>query len=91
MVFNATFNNILVILWRSVLLVKETRVPGENDRSVGSHGQTTGRWFSPVSCCPKKNKLDIHYLHILNMSGKINSKSLFETVFGNSVLIILNV
>ena len=28
MVFNATFNNISVILWRSVLLVEETRVPG---------------------------------------------------------------
>jgi hypothetical protein len=27
MVFNATFNSILVILWRSVLLVEETRVP----------------------------------------------------------------
>jgi hypothetical protein len=24
------YNNILVILWRSVLLVEETRVPGEN-------------------------------------------------------------
>ena len=30
MVFNATFNNISVILWRSVLLVEETKVPGEN-------------------------------------------------------------
>ena len=30
MVFNATFNNILVILWRSVLFVEEIRVPGEN-------------------------------------------------------------
>ena len=28
-VFNATFNNISVISWRSVLLVEETRVPGE--------------------------------------------------------------
>ena len=28
MVFNATFNNISVISWRSVLLVKETGVPG---------------------------------------------------------------
>jgi len=28
MVFNATFNNISVILWRSVLLVEETEVPG---------------------------------------------------------------
>ena len=29
-VFNATFNNISVILWQSVLLVKETGVSGEN-------------------------------------------------------------
>ena len=29
MVFNATFNNISVISWRSVLLVEETRVLGE--------------------------------------------------------------
>ena len=34
MVFNATFNNISAISWRSVLLVDETRVPGE------THGQT---------------------------------------------------
>ena len=27
MVFNATFNNISVISWRSVLLVEETKVP----------------------------------------------------------------
>jgi hypothetical protein len=37
MVFNATFNNISVILLRSVLLVEETRVPGENNRPVTSH------------------------------------------------------
>jgi hypothetical protein len=30
MAFNATFNNILVISWRSVLFVEETGVPGEN-------------------------------------------------------------
>jgi len=29
MVFNAAFNNILVISWRSVLLVEETGEPGE--------------------------------------------------------------
>jgi hypothetical protein len=28
MVFNATFNNISVILWKSVLLVEETEEPG---------------------------------------------------------------
>jgi hypothetical protein len=30
MVFNATLNNISVISWRSVLLIEETGVPGEN-------------------------------------------------------------
>jgi hypothetical protein len=32
MVLNATFNNISVISLQSVLLVEETRVPGENHR-----------------------------------------------------------
>ena len=34
MVFNATFNNISDISWRSVLLVEETGVPRENHRSA---------------------------------------------------------
>jgi len=34
--FNATFNNISVISWQSVLLVEETGVPGENCRPVVS-------------------------------------------------------
>ena len=38
--FNATFNNISVISWRSVLLVEETERPGENHRPVASHWQT---------------------------------------------------
>ena len=40
MVFNTTFNNILVISCRSVLSVEETGVPGENHRPVASHWQT---------------------------------------------------
>ena len=36
MVFNATFNNISVISWRSVLLVEETGVPEENHRPAAS-------------------------------------------------------
>ena len=34
MVLNTTFNNISVISWQPVLLVEETRVPGENQRPV---------------------------------------------------------
>ena len=35
--FNATFNNISVISWWSVLLLEEDRAPGENHRPVASH------------------------------------------------------
>ena len=40
MVFNATFKNISAISWRSVLLVEETGVFGENHRPVASHRPT---------------------------------------------------
>jgi hypothetical protein len=39
-VINPTFNNISGRSWRSVLLVEETGVPGENHRPVVSHWQT---------------------------------------------------
>ena len=50
MVFNATFNNISVISWWSVLLVEEARVPGENHRPAAS---------SPVSSTNKTDRHDI--------------------------------
>jgi len=37
MVFNATFNNISVISWCSVLLMEETEEPRENHWHVASH------------------------------------------------------
>ena len=40
MVFNATFNNNLAILWQLVLLAEESGVPGENYRQVARYGQT---------------------------------------------------
>jgi len=36
-VFNATFNNISVISWRSVLVVEETGGPRENHRPAPTH------------------------------------------------------
>ena len=42
--FNTTFNNISVISWRSVLLVEETGVPGENHSKIHvPHLQKIGR------------------------------------------------
>ena len=49
-VFIATFNNVSVISWWSVLLVEETGVPGENHRSVASHSQS--RSHNVVSSTP---------------------------------------
>jgi hypothetical protein len=36
-VFNTTFNNISIISWRSVLMVEEAEILGENHRPVASH------------------------------------------------------
>jgi hypothetical protein len=68
MMFNATFNNISVISWRSVLLVEETEVPGENHRPVASHCQTLAH--NVVSSTPHLSGVrthnissDRHWLH----------------------------
>ena len=53
-VFNATFNNISVISWRSILLVEETGVPGENHRPVASHWQTLSH--NVVSSTPRHER-----------------------------------
>ena len=39
-VANVTFNNISVISWQSVLLMKETGVPRENHQAAASHCET---------------------------------------------------
>jgi len=64
MVLNATFNNISVISWLSVLLVEETGVSGENHRLATSHKkqQSTIICFFNVT-----DKLDyIAIIEILN-------------------------
>jgi hypothetical protein len=45
MVFNATFNNISVMSWQSVLLVEEIRVPGESTNLL----QVTDKLLSVIS------------------------------------------
>ena len=62
MVFNATFNNISVTSWWSVLLMEETRVPGENHRSAASHQLALSH--SVVSSTPCLNGIRTH-----NVSG----------------------
>jgi hypothetical protein len=63
--FYATLNNISAILWRSVLLVQETGVPGESHRPVVSHWQTLSH--NVVSSTPRLSGVQIH-----NVSGDMH-------------------
>jgi hypothetical protein len=54
MMFNTTFNNISVILWRSVLLVEESEVPRENHPPVPSQWQTLSH--NVVSSKPRQER-----------------------------------
>jgi hypothetical protein len=58
MVFNATFNNISVISWRSIILVEETGVPGENLQPAASHLQTLSH--NVVSSTPHLSEVRTH-------------------------------
>jgi hypothetical protein len=59
MVFNATFKNISVISWQSVLLVNETGVHGENPRPTASHWQTLWHYHA-LSNRPRLSGIRTH-------------------------------
>ena len=54
MMFDATFKDISVVLWQSVLLAKETRLTSENHRSLPSHWQTLSH--NVVSSTPRHGR-----------------------------------
>ena len=64
-VFNATFNNISVILWWPVLLVEEAGVPRENHMSVyvqGKKPNVTARKLPGFGCI----KINGRFIRLLN-------------------------
>ena len=68
MMFNATFNNISAILWRSVLMVEETGIPGENHGPAAIHWQTLSH--NVVSSTPRHER-DSNYR---SMKYRVNGK-----------------
>ena len=60
MLFNATFNNISVIPWQSVIVVEETGMSGENHRPVANHWQTYHSSHNVVSSTPRLSEIRTH-------------------------------
>ena len=56
--FNTTFNNISAISWRSILLVEETGVSGENYQLVAGHSQTVSH--NVVLSTPRLSEIRAH-------------------------------
>ena len=73
MLFNVTFNNISVISWRSVLLVEENGVPGENHRPASSHWQTLSH--NIVSSTSRLSEVRTQMLVVICTDNKGSCKS----------------
>ena len=58
MVFNTTFNNISVTSWWSIVLMKETGVPGENHRPTPNYWQALSH--TVVSVTPRLSSIITH-------------------------------
>ena len=78
MVFNASFNNISAISWRSVLLVEETGVDGENHLPVTSHWQISSH--KVVSSTPRmsgiRTRLQLQWWWALIAQVIVNSTTI---------------
>ena len=82
MVFNATFKNISVISWRSVLLVEET---GENYRPVVSHGQTLSH---NVSSTLRLSEVELPSLVVIGTHCTCSCKFNYHTITNTTVPIL---
>jgi len=73
MMCKSTSNNISVISWWSVLLVKQTGVPGENHLPVSSHWQTLSHnVVSSTSHDEQGSNSQLYWLYALNASVVVN-------------------
>ena len=85
MVFNATFNNISVISWRSVLRLEETGVLGENYRSVASHWQTLSH--NVVSSTSPWTGFELITLVVIGIDCIDSFKSNYHTITTTEALV----
>ena len=84
MLFKTTFNSISVISWRSVILVKEIGVPGDNHWPVASHWQTLSHnVVSSTSHCTGSYKSKYHLIRPQQPPDKILSYSRTNLFIGS--------
>ena len=83
MVFNATFTNISVISWWSVLLVEEAGVPEENHRPAASYWQTLSH--NVISSKPRLNGIRTHMLVVIGTDYIGSCKSNYDTITNMTV------
>ena len=76
--FIATFNNISVISWRSVLLVEESGVPEENHQPVTSHWQTLSH--NVVSSTPRLSGVQLTTLVVMGTDCTGSCKANYHTI-----------
>ena len=86
MVFNATFKNISVRSWQSVLLVEETGVTGEKNRPIASYWQTVSHNVASSTPCHERGQ---QYDYLL-ISRQIQLKK-YPRFISNDVLTVNNV
>jgi hypothetical protein len=84
MMLNATFNNISVISWQSVLLVEETGVPGENHRPVASH-PTNCITYCCIKCTTPLVGFELTTLVVMGTDYIGSCKSNFYTITTTTV------
>jgi hypothetical protein len=96
MVINATFNNISVISWQSVLLLEETRVPEINtdlpqvtDSDKVYQLLAHGRWFSPGTPASSTTKTDRHDIAEILLKVALNTinKSINQSILDNKSIV----
>ena len=80
MVFNATFNNVSVISWRSVLLVGETGIPGENHRLATSHWQTLSHGNESSTPRHERNYNSQRWWRDTDCIDIVNTSTLYHTI-----------
>ena len=82
-VFNATFNNISVILWRTVLLGVVTGVPGESHRPAASHWQTLS--YNVISRTTQQTRFELTTLVVTGTDCLGSCKSNYDTITTTTV------